>query len=140
MSRVSSYTHEFVRSFPERLEDGMLYVSIDFDTAAHRCCCGCGQDVYTPLSPRDWKMIYDGDTVSLNPSIGNWSFPCQSHYWLERGRVSWADRWSKDQIERGRGYDRARKADHYSEQPREDPRAVKKRGIVARILGWIVGR
>lgn len=116
MSRASSYRHEFVRSFPEPLAEGVLYVSVEFGTAAHRCFCGCGQEVYTPLSPRDWMMIFDGDTVSLDPSVGNWSFRCQSHYWLERGRISWAQPWSVKQVERGRALDRVRKARHFDEQ------------------------
>jgi hypothetical protein len=115
MSRIDSYQHEFVRSFPECLEEGVLYVSVEFGSAAHRCFCGCGQEVYTPLSPRDWMMIYDGEAVSLDPSIGNWSFRCQSHYWLERGRVTWARQWSVKQIERGRALDRIRKARHFGE-------------------------
>ena len=91
MTRAMTYRHEFVDAFPERLDDGILYVSVEFGSAAHRCLCGCGSEVYTRLSPKDWLMIYDGETISLDPSIGNWSFPCQSHYWLERGRVSWAE-------------------------------------------------
>src|SRR5712664_1055270 len=82
-------SHNFVRSVPEALEQGVLYVSIEYATAIHRCCCGCGKEVVTPLSPRDWKLTFDGETVSLHPSIGNWSFPCRSHYWIKQDRVEW---------------------------------------------------
>jgi len=34
--------------------------------------------VVTPLSPTGWSLIFDGETVSLYPSIGNWNFPCRS--------------------------------------------------------------
>ncbi|WP_417924835.1 DUF6527 family protein [Collimonas pratensis] len=27
----------------------------------------------------DWSLTYDGKTVSLDPSIGNWSLPCRAH-------------------------------------------------------------
>jgi uncharacterized protein DUF6527 len=138
--RAYEFRHEFVRSFPERLEEGVLYVSVEFDSTAHRCMCGCGQEVYAQLSPRDWSMIYDGETVSLDPSIGNWSFACRSHYWLDRGRVSWAAQWSKDQIERGRAFDRVRKAQHYGEQPEEGTPARERRGVISRFFGWIIGR
>ena len=143
MSRVMTYRHEFVRSFPEPLQEGVLYVSVEFGSTAHRCMCGCGQEVFARLSPRDWRIIYDGKAVSLDPSIGNWSFPCRSHYWLEGGRVSWAAQWSSEQIEQGRALDRARKARHYGEQPAQEPTAAGGRpspGVLAKLFGWLVGR
>jgi hypothetical protein len=106
VTRATSLTHEFVDYIPEELRDGTLYVSIGFATAAHRCCCGCGKEVVTPLTPTDWQLTFDGETVSLYPSIGNWSFPCQSHYWIKRDRVQWAPRWSQREIEAGRQRDR----------------------------------
>ena len=95
---MTKLTHRFVKSVPETLEDGVLYVSVEYATAIHKCCCGCGKEVVTPLSPRDWKLIFDGETISLYPSIGNWSFPCQSHYWITNNQVEWAVKWSKRQI------------------------------------------
>jgi hypothetical protein len=82
--------HEFVEFMPSELKPGTIYVSIRFGTASHLCCCGCGNKVVTPLRPTDWKLIFDGKTVSLDPSIGNWSFACRSHYWKKRNRVLWA--------------------------------------------------
>lgn len=141
MSRAETYTHAFVRSFPDRLEEGVLYVSVEFCNTAHRCMCGCGQEVYAPLSPRDWTMIFDGETVSLDPSIGNWSFPCRSHYWLVRGGVSWALQWSSAEIERGRALDRMTKSRHYGEETSDtrDHPAANAKGLVARILTWLFG-
>jgi hypothetical protein len=52
-----------------------------------KCACGCGKEVVTPLSATDWKLIFDGKTVSLDPSIGNWGFPCRSHYWVRNNRM-----------------------------------------------------
>ena len=69
--------HEFVDHIPEQLDDGVLYVSIRFGTVVHRCACGCGEEVVTPLGPAEWRLTYDGRTVSLEPSVGNWSFPCR---------------------------------------------------------------
>ena len=89
----------------EGLQDGMIYVSIAFATVVHKCCCGCGNEVVTPLSPTDWQLIFDGRSISLNPSIGNWNFPCQSHYWIKRNRVQWVRRWSREEIKAGRAYD-----------------------------------
>jgi hypothetical protein len=114
MSKVTTLAHEFVEFIPDTLEEGKLYVSIAHATAAHKCCCGCGKEVVTPLSPTDWKLIFDGKTVSLDPSIGNWSFPCRSHYWIRNDGVRWAAQWSKDRIEAGRAHDRVAKQNYFS--------------------------
>lgn len=88
-------THRFVEFMPERLEAGVLYISITYGTASHLCCCGCGREVVTPIARSGWRLIYDGETVSLHPSIGNWAFPCKSHYWISDGRVEWAEAWDE---------------------------------------------
>jgi hypothetical protein len=108
--------HEFVEFIPAVLEEGVVYVSTTYATAAHRCCCGCGHEVVTPLTPTDWTLSFDGATVSFNPSIGNWSFPCRSHYWIERNRVIPAPSWSTSQIEAGRDRDRWAKGLHYGKR------------------------
>ena len=117
MTRQESLRHEFVEFIPEKLEEGVLYVSLLHATAMHLCACGCGSEVITPLSPTDWQLIFDGETVSLHPSIGNWSFPCQSHYWLKRGRIRWAPKWSREKIEAGRAKDRRNKERWATGQP-----------------------
>lgn len=106
-------TPKFLQYIPDKLEKGILYLSIEFATASHSCACGCGHEVVTPLSPTDWKLIFDGATVSLDPSIGNWSFPCQSHYWITRNKVQWAPKWSKEQINAGRYYDSFQKRRYF---------------------------
>ena len=116
--------HEFVEYIPDVLEDGTIYISIAFATASHRCCCGCGKEIVTPLSPTDWKLIFDGESISLDPSIGNWSLPCQSHYWIRQNRVRWAERWTSDQIQAGRKYDAVAKKAHYDTK-RSDSRSDK---------------
>jgi hypothetical protein len=117
--RISQFRHEFVEFVPERIEDGVLYVSIPYATTIHRCACGCGQEVVTPLSPTDWRIIYDGKTVSLDPSIGSWSFDCQSHYFIRGNRILWCDQWSKENIELGRARDSDRKDLYYGLRPSE---------------------
>lgn len=105
MSKREIVRHEFVEVIPDQLEEGVLYISIPYATALHRCFCGCGAEIVTPLSPTDWELSFNGETVSLNPSIGNWSYPCQSHYWIRRNRVHWARRMSERQIARVRARD-----------------------------------
>jgi len=114
---ISRLRYEFVEYIPDKAEDGILYVSTQYATAIHRCCCGCGREVVTPLSPTDWKIVFDGETVSLSPSIGNWSFECQSHYWVDRNVIRWAPRWSPEQIAAGRHRDQAAKGQYYGAPP-----------------------
>jgi hypothetical protein len=104
---MKSLKHIFVTNIPEIIDEKVLYISIDFATAIHKCCCGCGNEVVTPISPTDWKLIFDGKTVSLYPSIGNWSFSCQSHYWIENNKVIWAVKWTKEQIQDVREIEKA---------------------------------
>jgi hypothetical protein len=111
MKQATTLAHEFVEFIPDNLKEGVVYVSILYATVAHKCCCGCGKEIVTPLSPTDWKLIFDGKTISLHPSIGNWSFPCRSHYWIRNNRVQWAEEWSQERIDAGRSYDlRAKEA------------------------------
>ncbi|MGH7913588.1 MAG: DUF6527 family protein [Candidatus Binataceae bacterium] len=116
MSACASLEPQFVEFLPEKLDEGVLYISIPYATTAHLCACGCREEVVAPLSPTDWRLTFDGETVSLEPSIGNWSFACQSHYWIEGNRVDWAPRWSKEKIARGREHDRLRKRGHSGER------------------------
>jgi hypothetical protein len=105
--------HEFVEFIPEDLEQGTIYISIRFATASHLCVCGCGNKVVTPIRPTDWKLIFDGKAISLDPSIGNWSMPCQSHYWILSNQVRWAPKWSRKQIDRGRVRDQSAKEKYF---------------------------
>lgn len=98
MTKVSALRPEFVEFIPAKGEPGVIYVSERFRTAMHLCCCGCGLEVITPLNPAKWSLSKQGGQVSLSPSIGNWSFPCKSHYWIERGRVRWAGPMSNERI------------------------------------------
>lgn len=101
------FSFEFVELVPAQREDGMLYISIKYRTAVHNCLCGCGQKVVTPIRPTGWRLTYDGDAVSLHPSIGNWSFPCRSHYWLRRNLVVPAGPMNEGKIAEGRRHDQA---------------------------------
>ncbi len=108
--------HEFVEYIPNHLKDGTIYVSVTFGTVVHKCCCGCGNEVITPLSPTDWKLTFDGESISLYPSIGNWNFACKSHYWIENNRVEWAKKWSEDKINTGRRHDYLNKKKYYDKK------------------------
>lgn len=96
---TTKLTPRFVKNIPETVDDGVIYISMEYATAIHKCCCGCGGEVVTPFSPSDWELTFDGKTVSLYPSIGNWSFPCQSHYWVVKNGIRRDYKWTKQQIE-----------------------------------------
>ena len=106
MTMVNFLRPEFTENFPAVMDPGVLYVSIPYRTCGHLCCCGCGQEVITPLSPTQWSLAYDGENVLLTPSIGNWALPCQSHYWIRKGKVRWSRRYSLAEIEENRVRDR----------------------------------
>lgn len=148
MNRVSRLCHEFVEFVPEVLEPGTLYVSVVYATVSHLCCCGCGQRVVTPLSPTDWTLAFNGETVSLDPSIGNWSFPCRSHYWIKGNAVRWAGQWTDSQIRAGRDHDAAAKARQFADStkgqsqapahtPPAAPAMTQKPGFWTRVFGWM---
>ena len=107
MARLNYIMPEFADFIPEKLEPGKLYISRRYATATHLCCCGCGLEVVTPLNPAKWHLSeHGGDRVSLSPSIGNWSFPCRSHYFIEANGVRWAGSMSRRQIRAVRARDR----------------------------------
>ena len=105
---------KFVEFIPSELEEGVLYISIEYKTAVHKCVCGCGNKVVTPITPTDWEITYDGKTVSLNPSIGNWNFKCKSHYFITKNKIRFARRWSDWKIEDGRKRDSENKENSYT--------------------------
>ena len=142
MTRRAVLAHEFVEHIPDELADGVVYVSVPFATVAHKCCCGCGNEVFTPLTPTDWQLIFDGESVSLKPSIGNWSFECQSHYWIERDRVRWAPSWTRDQIDRGRARTRLAKEHQLAPESTDAPLAddaglTSRPGLLEKLLKWL---
>jgi len=84
---MKTIKYKFVEFIPDILEEEVLYISIEYSAAVHKCICGCGNEVVTPFSPSDWELRFDGKTVSLFPSIGNWSFECKSHYVITRNNT-----------------------------------------------------
>lgn len=136
MTRVTRVAHQFVDYVPDDLVEDTIYVSTKFATASHKCCCGCGNEVITPLSPTDWRLIYDGRSISLDPSIGNWSFPCKSHYWIQENRVMWAPRWTQSQIDAARTKDRAAKAAYFGVSDGSGIEQQRGAGVWERVKAW----
>lgn len=100
MLRNTRFGLEFVENMPSTLEPATLYVSIRYRVTAHLCMCGCGEKVVNPLRPDRWALSYDGEAVSLSPSVGNSGLPCKSHYWLTHNAVRWLPPMTVEQSER----------------------------------------
>lgn len=113
---MKTLQHKFVEFIPDALEPDTLYVSITYCTSIHLCVCGCGNEVVTPLSLNDWELIFNGKTISLYPSIGNWSFPCQSHYFIKNNVIRYAKKWSKAAITENQKQDRKKKKKYFKQR------------------------
>ncbi|WFU32393.1 DUF6527 family protein [Bradyrhizobium brasilense] len=133
MNRIATIRTEFVELIPSHLADGVLYVSRKYHTASHLCACGCRNKVVTPLNPSGWQLGARQGKSTLYPSIGNWSFPCQSHYWIRNDRIEWAPKWTREEIETGRQRDRLAQRQFFDGKPDVPLRPT----IFQRVLIWL---
>ncbi|CAN7220806.1 DUF6527 family protein [Pararhizobium sp. LjRoot255] len=134
MTRIYQIRPEFVEFIPEDLSLGVLYISRRYSTASHRCCCGCGLEVVTPLNPAKWRLVESVGSASLSPSVGNWSFPCRSHYWITGNQVRWAAAMSAEKIAAVKARDR-RDVEAMVLQPRGlFVRFID--AVAAKVAGW----
>lgn len=131
MPQVRTIKLARVRFIPKSLEPGVLYVSEEFEAAVHLCACGCGHKVSTPLGPAEWSFRDSPDGPSLVPSIGNWEFPCKSHYWIQGGRVIWSETWTPERVETARHAEEERRRAHYDQLQRS------REGFLRRLWRWI---
>lgn len=145
---VAEYCVLEVESFPRPLAAGVLYVSARFSAAAHTCACGCGREVITPLSPVQWQLECGPRGASLRPSIGNWNFPCRSHYWITDGRVKWDGDMSDYAIKAGRAVNARLRERYFEEEGRRESPIMEelpavsrepKRGLLGRLIHWLFG-
>lgn len=113
--RINQIRPQFSEFIPDKLEEGVMYISERYKTVSHKCACGCGEEVVTPLSPVEWQLRKDGDQVSLHPSIGNWNYACRSHYWIRKNAIQWAGAMSKKQIAKVQTKDRLDKATYINQ-------------------------
>lgn len=62
------------------MEEGKIYISKKYETAIHLCLCGCKEETVTPFGKDAWTLTESNGKITLWPSIGNYQFPCRSHY------------------------------------------------------------
>lgn len=118
---------------PKDLDPGVLYVSREFETAAHLCACGCGTKVRTPLGPTEWTFKETTHGPSLNPSIGNWQQKCKSHYWIYNGEIRWAEEWTQNMIDSGQRNEESRRNMYYENLEK------RRSGLLRRFVDWVKG-
>lgn len=88
--KINKYRIEFVDTIPKTINEGILYICVNCNVIVHKCACGCGEKTVTPLDKNNgWIMKYDGQSVTLRPSIGNFNINCKSHYFITESRVDW---------------------------------------------------
>ena len=104
--RMMSVTPKFVEYIPSDGDDlvsGVVYISMTHCTVVHRCPCGCGQLSEFTLDPIRFRIEYDGNSVTFDPSIGNSNLECRSHYWIRENRIEWCppmDEWATKQAQK----------------------------------------
>ena len=92
-----SYRLEDVERIPTDLEDGVVYVSEEYEIAALKCACGCGHKVTLLLGDGHQVRELNGG-ADISPSIGVWDAPCRSHFCIKRGELVWAAEMSENAI------------------------------------------
>ena len=91
----------------------------------------------------------DGVSVSLSPSIGNWSEKCQSHYWIINNKIQWASKFSRHEILQTRRARELEREQYFSAntkpetgrfEPERLPIVMSMRRCLTRIWHWILRR
>lgn len=99
MERIERYVTVNVGDMPEHIDmkRGEFYYSAEWKCVKFHCPCGCGIEVYLPISTdqaeadatqRCWFFKEDNGPY-LSPSIQQTGH-CGSHYHIEHGIVRWS--------------------------------------------------
>jgi hypothetical protein len=115
---------------PSIFEQGVLYVSNEYQIAGHLCACGCGQKVWTPLGPVDWSVMMDKKGPSMRPSIGNGQLNCKSHYVIRNGSVLWCNAITDEDTKFDLNAANIRRRNYYKN-------LYSKQGFFSKIKNWI---
>ena len=120
----------FVDTIPAgKRTEGEILISIKYGIASLACPCGCGNAMDLPIEPHRWSIKWDGEHISMSPSISSSRTQCKSHYWITDNRILWAQpigEWSERRKDRAEA--KARRAAH------------KQGGAVGRTFKRLLGR
>ena len=92
--KIFSLSPVYVYYIPEELEEGKIYISLEFGIAIHLCACGCKGKTVTGLKEYwsdGWTLTNNDGEISLRPSIGNFSGenPYHAHYYITDNKIEW---------------------------------------------------
>ena len=76
--------------------------------------------------------------MSLSPSVGNWNYACQSHYWISRSQVIEAKKFDSRTIQAVQRRDR-RDMDQYIERTNATATnsKLKKPSLFDKLTNWL---
>jgi len=85
--RKESVTPEYIEFMPEvdDMKENTIYISLKFSVTGHRCLCGCGSLTILPINNDGWNMTDNDNKLTFTPSVGNFQYPCKSHYIITKG-------------------------------------------------------
>ena len=68
------------------MDENTIYISDQYGISVHKCICGCKTITAMPLGENEWSYQIDtNNNISMQPSVGNYQFPCKSHYIFYKG-------------------------------------------------------
>jgi hypothetical protein len=139
MTEIDYLEPVFVEFIPREseLQPGKLYVSMAYTTTVHLCASGCGMKVVLPLNPAKWRLQFDGEAVSLSPSVGNWDYPCRSHYWIQKNRIQWDRQWDRSRIEAGRKNDEKDLDEYFRSSSTKHASSEPDSSLIKSIRQWL---
>lgn len=78
---------EHVETMPDydSSKEGVIYVSLKYGVAIHKCLCGCKGKTVTPLGKGEWTLTENEKGVTMTPSLLNSGMYCKSHYIITNG-------------------------------------------------------
>ena len=119
-----------VVNMPNTFEQGVLYISDEYQIAGHLCACGCGKKVWTPLGTVEWSVMMDKKGPSMRPSIGNGQLNCKSHYVIRNGNILWCNAITDDDTNFDLNVAHIRRRNYYKN-------LFSKQGVLNKIKNWI---
>jgi hypothetical protein len=84
---------------PAHVKPFEFHYSRRFEMAAVACPCGCGHRIMLNLLDQH-RLRLERGLPTVSPSILVSDAPCLSHFFITRGKVDWADKWSKKTVDR----------------------------------------
>jgi len=106
-----------------------FHYSQRFEMAALSCPCGCGHRVMLNLLDQH-RLVIEGGLPTVTPSILVSDAPCLSHFYVSRGRVQWAQQWSKQTVAQVMQSQVRRHVE-------QDQRRRQKRSLIRRCADWL---